>query len=86
MVSAGNERIASRDADQIAEEAYRIYLDNGAKDGRDVEDWLEAERRLSAVSHFAGDLNEARTPAPQAGQFSPPDTGRAADRLERLGA
>jgi hypothetical protein len=72
--------------DQIAEEAYRIDLDNGAKDGRDLEDWLEAERRLSAVADFARDLNEARTPAPQAGQFSQPDGDRAADRFERLGA
>jgi hypothetical protein len=30
----------------IAREAYLIYLANGAQDGRHEEDWLEAERRL----------------------------------------
>ncbi len=31
----------------IAIEAYRIYMARGAADGHDVEDWLEAERRVS---------------------------------------
>jgi Protein of unknown function (DUF2934) len=34
--------------DEIAAEAYRIYMGRGATDGQDMEDWLEAERRLSA--------------------------------------
>jgi hypothetical protein len=34
--------------DEIAAEAYNIYLARGAEDGRDQDDWLEAERRLSA--------------------------------------
>jgi hypothetical protein len=33
--------------DEIAAEAYRIYMGRGASDGQDMEDWLEAERRLS---------------------------------------
>ena len=33
--------------EEIAEEAYKIYLGRGADHGRDLEDWLEAERRLS---------------------------------------
>lgn len=32
--------------DEIAAEAYSIYLARGAEDGRDQDDWLEAERRL----------------------------------------
>jgi len=32
--------------DQIAEAAYHRYLNRGASDGRDFEDWLEAEREL----------------------------------------
>jgi len=34
--------------DEIAAEAYFIYCERGCYDGRDMEDWLEAERRLSA--------------------------------------
>jgi Protein of unknown function (DUF2934) len=31
---------------EIAREAYLIYLANGLRDGRDQEDWFEAERLL----------------------------------------
>ncbi|HVQ43111.1 MAG TPA: DUF2934 domain-containing protein [Vicinamibacterales bacterium] len=32
--------------DDIAQRAYDHYLERGASDGADVEDWLEAEREL----------------------------------------
>jgi hypothetical protein len=32
--------------DQIAHRAYEIYQNRGRVDGRDVEDWLAAEREL----------------------------------------
>lgn len=32
--------------DEIAEAAYRRYLSRGGQDGRDFDDWLEAEREL----------------------------------------
>lgn len=32
--------------DEIAELAYRRYLDRGGQHGSDFEDWLEAERAL----------------------------------------
>ena len=32
--------------EEIAAEAYNIYLARGAEHGRDQDDWLEAERRL----------------------------------------
>jgi hypothetical protein len=32
--------------EQIAREAYLIYMANGGQDGRHEEDWYEAERRL----------------------------------------
>jgi len=32
--------------EQIAEEAYAIYQSRGGQHGRDVDDWVEAERRL----------------------------------------
>jgi hypothetical protein len=34
--------------DEIAAEAYRIYCERGCEDGRDMDHWLEAERRLSS--------------------------------------
>jgi hypothetical protein len=33
--------------EEIATEAYRIYMVRGARDGHDLDDWLEAERRIS---------------------------------------
>jgi len=36
--------------DEIAEAAYRRYLDRGAADGQDTDDWLAAERELSERS------------------------------------
>ncbi|MGE0463554.1 MAG: DUF2934 domain-containing protein [Vicinamibacterales bacterium] len=35
--------------EEIAREAHAIYLSRGAEPGHDVEDWLEAERRLKAA-------------------------------------
>ena len=32
--------------EQIAEEAYAIYQSRGGHHGRDLDDWIEAERRL----------------------------------------
>src|SRR5688572_9316648 len=32
--------------DEIAEMAYRRYLERGGEHGRDFEDWFEAEKRL----------------------------------------
>ena len=34
--------------DEIAEAAYQRYLQRGGIDGRDFDDWLEAERELKA--------------------------------------
>jgi hypothetical protein len=33
-------------AEEIAEAAYRRYLERGGEHGRDFDDWLEAERSL----------------------------------------
>ena len=32
--------------EEIAVRAYELYLDRGAVDGHDLDDWLEAEREL----------------------------------------
>jgi hypothetical protein len=43
-------------ADKIRRRAYDIYLDRGSEDGRDLEDWLQAERELTAdKSEVAGE-------------------------------
>jgi hypothetical protein len=34
--------------DEIAAAAYQRYLQRGGTDGRDFDDWLEAERELKA--------------------------------------
>ena len=36
--------------DDVAHRAYELFLARGRVDGRDVEDWLEAERQLVAES------------------------------------
>ena len=38
------------DADAIAHRAYEIYESRGRIDGRDVEDWLQAERELTSIT------------------------------------
>lgn len=32
--------------EDIAQQAYALYLARGRKDGHDLEDWLQAERKL----------------------------------------
>jgi len=41
-VSAGN---SARD-EEIRRRAYEIYLERGEQPGRDLDDWLQAEREL----------------------------------------
>jgi len=37
--------------EQIAQRAYEIYLARGKTDGRELEDWVQAERELSGEDH-----------------------------------
>jgi hypothetical protein len=39
--------------DEIAEEAYAIYMAHGSQDGFDIDHWLEAERRIAARKRSA---------------------------------
>ena len=57
--------------EQVAREAYLIYLANGSQDGRHEEDWLEAERRLAPLS--AG-RQDGSTPQQAAAQLDDVDT------------
>lgn len=54
----------------IAREAYLIYLANGSQDGRHEEDWFEAERRL----HGADPRQSGSTPQQTAAQLDDVDT------------
>ena len=44
--SAGGNASYDPTYDEIAEAAYQRYLQRGGSDGRDFDDWLEAEREL----------------------------------------
>lgn len=37
-------------ADAVARRAYEIYESRGRTDGRNVEDWLQAERELNSMA------------------------------------
>jgi outer membrane protein TolC len=37
--------------DEIARRAYDLYQERGAEDGRDLDDWLRAERELRERRH-----------------------------------
>jgi hypothetical protein len=37
--------------EDVARRAYEIFLTRGGVDGRDVEDWLAAERELRRLQH-----------------------------------
>ena len=39
-------RVAGPNLEEIERRAYELYLERGGQDGRDLEDWLEAERQL----------------------------------------
>jgi hypothetical protein len=48
----------SPDPQRISQRAYELYLQRGGSDGRDWEDWLEAERELSGNEQDRGDKRE----------------------------
>jgi len=57
--------------EQVAREAYLIYLANGRIDGRHEEDWFEAERRLESSP---GTRQSGSTPQQAAAQLDDVDT------------
>lgn len=46
--NSGDTAAATIDREVVAHRAYELYLERGAEDGRDVDDWLTAERELRA--------------------------------------
>jgi hypothetical protein len=43
--------------DEIRRRAYEIYLEGGSLPGRELDDWLRAERELCKVAVFTPDWN-----------------------------
>ncbi|HXU20324.1 MAG TPA: DUF2934 domain-containing protein [Verrucomicrobiae bacterium] len=37
---------------QIEQRAYELFLERGCEHGRDIEDWLEAERELTELAEL----------------------------------
>jgi hypothetical protein len=50
----------SLDREAIAAEAYALWAARGYQDGSDIEDWLEAERRLRDAAGLNGDATGIR--------------------------
>jgi len=46
--------------DEIRRRAYEIYLEGGCLPGRELDDWLRAERELRKVALFTQDWNRLR--------------------------
>lgn len=44
---AGNSDVANGDRERIARRAYQLYKERGGRHGRELDDWLEAERELA---------------------------------------
>ena len=44
---------AAADHAHIAQRAYELYEQRGRQDGRDLEDWVKAERELGGPVHHA---------------------------------
>ena len=44
--AAADKAVRNPTHEEIAEAAYRRYLNRGGENGRDFDDWLEAEREL----------------------------------------
>ncbi|HXR32619.1 MAG TPA: DUF2934 domain-containing protein [Verrucomicrobiae bacterium] len=58
---------------QIASRAHQIFLERGATPGLDFDDWLQAERELTAAAAKRHDAPKpsAASAAPQANSRSP---------------
>ena len=57
------EKHEAEHASSVAELAYRIYEERGRQEGHDLEDWLEAERRIAASRGPARKLTSEKSAA-----------------------
>jgi hypothetical protein len=44
---AGGMAPGETDRERVAQRAYELYLERGAVDGRDMDDWFSAEREIT---------------------------------------
>jgi hypothetical protein len=59
----GNSKADAKPApthDEIRSRAYEIYRERGSLPGREVEDWLQAERELETALSFTATLMEIK--------------------------
>lgn len=61
--SSSNQDVPTRD--QIANRAYELYQDRGREDGRDVEDWLAAERELRSQNSPKQSISSSSSDKPR---------------------
>jgi hypothetical protein len=48
VAKPGGAFVMDRSYDDIASRAYDLFLSRGGQHGRDIDDWLEAERQLTS--------------------------------------
>lgn len=46
--SSGDTTAASVDRERVAQRAYELYIARGGGEGQELDDWLSAERELTA--------------------------------------
>jgi hypothetical protein len=46
---------AETDRERVAQRAYELYLERGGGQGQDLDDWLSAERELTASTRSSSD-------------------------------
>ena len=56
---AGDTTVADGERERIAQRAYQLYMERGGSDGRDLDDWLEAERELARRNAERGNTTES---------------------------
>ena len=54
---AGKQSTSSVTEEAIARRAYELYLQRAGENGRDLDDWLEAERLLTSEQNVKRDTN-----------------------------
>lgn len=56
--------------EEVSRRAYELFLARGAQHGLALEDWLEAERQLTATTHRATKTTAATSPRRRAAATS----------------
>ena len=78
----GNSQPQKPTAEQIAVAAYQLYIENGSQDGHDFDDWICAEKLLTAIVTEKSGSADAQ-PARKAASLAP-DLHPAAPREHPL--